>query len=251
MIQYENQLEIATEERERLISGLTLSNGLKEILEADYKRTMEELKAREKECNHLQKQLKILTEDKNKKQEQQKDNLEEIKQLRKQIALTRENRIDLETDIKLAKQELKEFSERELKFVHTVESLKEREAELNTKLTLTKERERKLKELIEDLQPSTKATVEREENVRELKSRQTNTRGFPTSFIQKIKELNETIEKYSVEKNNLQEKVNRIREERELLAQRVRLLEGQIKKLKSAQSSSKQTVPQDRVLYLL
>ncbi|XP_067212431.1 myosin heavy chain, clone 203-like [Linepithema humile] len=99
----EKRLEIADEERERLISGLALANGLKEILEADLRRTADDLKAREEECNYLQKQLKMFIKAEGKKQEQRDVELEEIKGLRKEISIAREARIDLEADIKLAK----------------------------------------------------------------------------------------------------------------------------------------------------
>lgn len=221
MSKYEKQLEIATEEQERLISSLALTNGLKEILEADLHRTTKELKAREEDCNYLQKQLKMLTEVDRK--HSQRDEFDEIKELRREINIAREVRIKLEADINHAKQELKESSNRELKLAHTVDSLKERETELCTKLAFSKEKERKFKDLIE------------------------NTKDVPASFTQKIKELNETIEKYAAEKSNLEDKIGKMRIDRELLTQRVKLLEGQLKKLKSTPASSQQTVPIERV----
>jgi len=221
MSKYEKQLEIATEEQERLISSLALTNGLKEILEADLRRTTDELKAREEECNYLQKQLKMLTE--SMKQSQRDAELDEIEELRREINVAREIRIELEADINRARQELKESSNRELKLAHTVDSLKERETELNTRLVISKEKERKLKELIE------------------------NAKDVPTSFMQKIKELCETIEKYAVDKNNLEDKIDKMRTDRELLTQRVKLLEGQLKKLKTTQTSSQQMIPIERV----
>lgn len=244
MSRYEKRLEIATEERERLISSLALSNGVKEILEADLKRTAEELKTREEECDYLQKQIQVLTEFESQKQEQRDVEMGEIKGLRREINIARETRIDLEADIKLAKQELKETAERELKLARTVESLKEREAELNTKLAISKEKERKLKELIEDLQASLSAiAVEREENVRDFKSKLLEAKDIPASFVQQIKELNEKAEKYAAERNNFQDKLGRMREDKESLTQRIKILEGQIRKLKNAQASSQQQQP--------
>ncbi|XP_067211849.1 golgin subfamily A member 4-like isoform X3 [Linepithema humile] len=233
----EKRLEIADEERERLISGLALANGLKEILEADLRRTADDLKAREEECNYLQKQLKMFTEAEGKKQEQRDVELEEIKGLRKEISIAREARIDLEADIKLAKQELKESSDRELKLARTVESWKERETELIAKLTTSKEKERKLKELIETLQSNLK--TEREDDIRH--------KLVSSSFAQRNKELNETVEKYTAEKSYLEDKLGRVRVEREILTQRMKQLEGQVKELKSTQASSQQTAPIERL----
>ncbi|TGZ57607.1 Uncharacterized protein DBV15_09844 [Temnothorax longispinosus] len=214
MSKYEKKLEIAMEEQERLISSLALTNGLKEILEADLRRTTEELRAREQDCNHLQKQLKVLTE--NKKQDQRDAELDEIKELRREINIAREVRIELEADLNCAKQELKKSSNRELKLARTVDSLKERETELNTRLLISKEKERKLKDLIE------------------------NVKDAPASFMQKVKELSEAAEKYAVDKSNLEDKLGKLKVDRELLVQRVKLLEGQLKKLKTTQASSHQ-----------
>ncbi|XP_011059729.1 PREDICTED: A-kinase anchor protein 9-like isoform X7 [Acromyrmex echinatior] len=218
---YEKRLEIATEEQERLISSLALTNGLKEILEADLRRTAEELKAREEHCNYLQEQVKMLTE--TMKQGQRNVELDEIKELRREINDAREIRIELETDINRARQELKESSNRELKLTRTVDSLKERETELNMRLAISKEKERKFKDLIE------------------------NTKDVPTNFMQKIKELSETVEKYAIENSNLEDKIGRIRTDRELSMQRVKLLEGQLKKLKNTHASSQQTIPIERL----
>lgn len=225
MSKYEKQLEIAMEEQERLISSLTLTNGLKEILEVDLQRTTAELKAREEDCNYLQKQLKMLTE--NKKQDQRDAELEELKELRKEINIAREVRIQLEADINRAKQELKESSNRELKFVRTVDSLKEREKGLNTRLAFSEEKERKLKDLIE--------------NANALGN------DVSVNFMQKIKELSDTVEKYAIEKSHFEDKIGKLKMDRKLLTQRVKLLEEQLKKVKSTQASSHQTVSIERV----
>lgn len=255
MSRYEKRLEIATEEQERLISSLALANGIKEILEADLRRTTEDLKARERECDYLQKQIQVLTEVESRKHEQRGIEMGEIKELRKEINIARETRIDLEADIKFSKQELKETSERELKLARTVESLKEREAELNTKLALSKEKERKLKESIEDLQMRLSAIVDKEEDIRDLRSKlrrdASDAKDIPASYTQQIKELNEIAEKYGAEKNSFQDKLERMREDKESLTQRTKMLEGQIKKLKSTQASNQQSVPIERVRDIL
>ncbi|XP_014473124.1 PREDICTED: A-kinase anchor protein 9-like isoform X2 [Dinoponera quadriceps] len=238
MSRYEKRLEIATEERERLISDLALANGRKEILEADLQRTIKELKTREEECDYLQKQIHVLTEAGSRKQEQRDVEMGEIKGLRREINIARETRIDLEADIKYAKQELKETSERELKLARTVESLKEREAELNTKLALSKERERKLKELIEELQASLSAAIWREEDIRDLRNKLSDAKDIPVNFARQIRELHEKVEKYAAERNYFQDKLARTREEKETSVQHIRALEGQIKRLKNAQASN-------------
>lgn len=242
MSRYEKRLEIATEERERLISSLELANGIKEILQANLRRTAEELKAREDECDYLQKQIQVLSEVGSRKQEQRANaEMGEIKGLRREINIAKETRIDLEADIKLAKQDLRETSERELKLARIVESLTEREAELNTKLALSKERERKLKESIEELQTSLSTVViERDEGIRDLRNKLLNAKDIPASFAQQIKELNEKAERYAAERNNFQDKLGKMKEDKESLAQRVKVLEGQIKRLKSMQASNQQ-----------
>lgn len=233
MSTYEKRLEIATEEREKLISSVALANGMKEIMEANLHRTTEELKLQEEECDHLQKQLKMMMEAENKKQEQRDAELDEIRGLHREISIARETRINLEADINLARQKLKESSDRELKLTHMVESLKERETELNTKLIIAKEKEKNLKDWIENLQPSLKTVAEREEDTR---NKLVNFNKDTASFAQRIKELNELVEKYSVEKNNLKRKLDKITIDRDTAMQRVSCLEGRIKKLKNGQA---------------
>lgn len=248
MSRYEKRLEIATEERERLISGLTLAKSMKEIVESDLRRTTEDLKTREEECDCLQKQIQVLTDMENRKQEQRYVEIDEIKELRREVNISREVRMDIEADMKLAKQELKDISERELILVRTVETLKEREAELSTEFTLSKERERSLEELIKTLQASLHAVVGKEEGIRDLRNKFSDTKdNVPANITQKMKALYDKVEKYAAERSNLQDRLGRMVEEKESLMQRVKMLEGQIKKLKSTQSSNPQTVLLERV----
>lgn len=242
---YEKRLEIATEEQEKLISSLALANGMKEIMEANLNRTMKELKEREEELDYLQKQLKMMTEAENSKQRDAE--LDEIKVLRREISIARETKINLEADINLARQKLKESADRELKLTHMVGSLKERETELNTKLMIAKEKEKNLKDWIENLQPNLKVIAEKEENIRKLVNFNTDT---PATSVQRIKDLNELVERYSVEKNNLEQELNKMMVEKEMLMNRAKVLEGEIKKLKSAQaptSNNSTIVPIERV----
>lgn len=239
---YEKQLEIATEEQEKLISSLALANGMKEIMEANLNRTMKELKEREEELDYLQKQLKMMTEAENNKQRDTE--LDEIKILRREISIARETKINLEADINLARQKLKESADRELKLTYMVESLEERETEFNTKLMIAKEKEKNLKDWIENLQPNLKVIAEKEENIRKLNT------DTPATSLQRIKDLNELVERYSVEKNNLEQELNKMMVDKEMLMNRVKVLEGEIKKLKSAQaptSNNSTTVPIERV----
>ncbi|XP_011334702.2 GRIP and coiled-coil domain-containing protein 2 isoform X2 [Ooceraea biroi] len=246
MSKYEKRLEIATEERENLIKSLALVNRQKDISETNLQRTMEELKAREDRCDYLQKQLRMLTEIESKKQEQRDAELHEMKGLRKEINVAREAKINLEADIKPTKKELKDSLDRELKLAQTVESLKEREAELNSRLAYSREKERKLKDLIEELQPNSKSfAIEVEEDVR---NKLPSTTDVPAkNFVRKIKELNEVIEKYAADKNNLQDKLCKMKVDRTLLTQRVKLLEGEMKRLKGTQASNQQTVPAEKL----
>ncbi|XP_025266921.1 pericentrin isoform X3 [Camponotus floridanus] len=241
---YEKRLEIATEEQEKLISSLTLANGMKEIMEANLNRTMKELKEREEELDYLQKQLKMMTEAENNKRDTE---LDEIKILRREISIARETKINLEADINLARQKLKESADRELKLTHMVESLKERETDFNTKLMIAKEKEKSLKDWIENLQPNLKVIAEKEENIRKLVNFNTDT---PASSVQRIKDLNELVERYSVEKNNLEQELDKMMVDKEMLMNRAKVLEGEIKKLKSAQaptSNNSTTVPIERL----
>lgn len=248
MCRYEKRLDIAKEERERLISDLILANGTKEILEVELRRATKESKIQEEKCDYLQRQLKILSDVESRNHEQHSSNRDEIKELRKEINVTRDAKIDLETDIKLAKHELKEFSDRELKLTRTVEALKEREVELDKKLALSKEKERKLKELIEDLQPSLMAAVERGEDIKDLKNKLMNAkeRRMSTGFVQRSND--EMVEKHAAEKYDLQCRLGKMRDDKEFLTRSVKLLEGEIKKLKSMQVLSQQTVPIEKVL---
>lgn len=243
---YEKQLEIATEEQEKLISSLALANGMKEIMETQLHRTTEELKAREEESNYLQKQLKMMTEAENRKQEQRKAELEEIRVLRRDINIARETRIELEADINLARQRLKEASDRELKLTDMVESLKEREIELSRKLIFERE-EKKLNNWMDKM--DLKHAAEREEDLKNKLMNLNKMKDISASSVQRIKELNETVEKYSIEKKNFEQKLDKISLDKEMLIRQVKSLEGQVKKLKSAQAltSNSATVPIERV----
>ncbi|XP_072759638.1 uncharacterized protein [Anoplolepis gracilipes] len=247
MSTYERRLEIATEEQEKLISSLALANGMKEIMEANLQRTMEELKMREEEFDYLQKQLKMMTEVENRRQEQRNAEVEEIKVLHREINSARETRANLEADINFARQKLKESSDRELKLTRMVESLKERETELNMKLRIAKEKEKNLKDWIENLQ--SKVVAETEEDMR---NKLVNfNKNASANYEQRIKELNESVDRYAIEKNKLEQKLDKTTIDRDMLMHHVKLLEGQIKKLKSAQApisnSNSIIVPTERL----
>ncbi|XP_029163960.1 A-kinase anchor protein 9-like isoform X2 [Nylanderia fulva] len=243
MYTYEKQLEIATEEREKLISSLALANGVKEIMETQLQRTIEELKAREEESDYLQKQLKIMTEAENRKQEQRNAELEEIRVLRKDIGIARETRIKLEADINLARQRLKETSDREMKLTDMVESLKEREIELSRKLIVERQ-EKNLNNWMDKM--DLKQAAEREEDLNHKLMNLNKIKDISVSSIQRIKELNETVDKYSIEKKNLEQKLDKLTLDKEMLIRQVKSLEGQVKKLKSSNSNST-TVPIEKL----
>ncbi|KAG7207902.1 hypothetical protein KM043_009495 [Ampulex compressa] len=248
---YRKQLEVVMEEKEKLISGLALVEGVKEHLEIDLKRTKEELKAREEECEWLQKRIKTMSDAENKRQEHRNTEHNELKVLRREINNARDVMMDLEADMKQSKRELTEALEREAKLSERLESLKEREVELNKKLLVSREEDKKLKELVNELQQDLKNTSKRElELTKELRNRFSNEKNVPAKLLQKIKELSERNEKYANDKSILQEKLINAREEREQLGKRVKLLEVQMKQNRGQHDpNSKPTVNVEKLQY--
>ncbi|KOX75559.1 Pericentrin [Melipona quadrifasciata] len=212
----EKQLEVELEKEENLRSNLMLIEGNNDHLQIDLRRTKEELKTRQEECEWLQKRIKTISDAETKRQEQKSTEHNELKNLRREINNAREVIMDLEADMKQSKRELTESVEREMKLTETVEALKEKENDLFKKLSVFKDEEKKLKNVIAEF---------------------TN-EDVPTKYIQKIKDLSETNEKYMTEKTVLQEKLIQAREEKEQLIQRIKLLEDQVKRIKTSQVSN-------------
>ncbi|CAL7942546.1 unnamed protein product [Xylocopa violacea] len=233
---FEKQLEVEVEEKEKLISSLALVEGIKDHLQTDLRRTKEEVKAREEECEWLQKRIKIMSDTEARRQEQRTSEENELKALRREINNAREVMTDLEADMKQSKRELTESVEREMKLAETLEAIRERESDLHKKLSSSKDTEKKLRDMVVELQQDIKACTRRElELTKELKNRFTNDKNIPAKFVQKIKDLSDANEKYMTEKSVLQEKLIKAREEKEQLSQRVKLLEVQAKQSNGSQ----------------
>ncbi|XP_034190304.2 uncharacterized protein LOC117608800 isoform X2 [Osmia lignaria lignaria] len=236
---FEKQLEVEVEEKEKLISGLALIEGIKDHLQTDLRRTKEELRAREEECDWLQKRIKTMLDAESRRQEQRTSEHNELKALRREISNTREVMMDLEADMKQSKRELTESLEREMKLAEALEKLKERETDLLKKLSAGKEEERKLKDTILELQHDFRTSTRTEsESTTEFKSRYTNEKSVPVKYIQKIKELSEINEKYMNEIGMIHEKLIETREEKEQLNRKVRLLEAQVKRIKDSDNGN-------------
>ncbi|XP_043797350.1 A-kinase anchor protein 9-like isoform X7 [Apis laboriosa] len=231
----EKQLEVEEEKRENLISNLILIEGTKDHLQTDLRRTKEELKAKEEECEWLQKRIKTMSDAETRRQERSTSEHNDLKASRREINNAREVIMDLEADMKQLKRELTESLEREVKLTETVETLKERESDLIKKLTTAKDEEKNLKDVITELQQDIKTYTIRElELTKELKNRFSN-ENVPAKFLQKIEDLTNINEKYLTEKTILQEKLMKAREEKEQLNQRIKLFEVQVKRSKVPQ----------------
>ncbi|XP_012253145.2 A-kinase anchor protein 9 isoform X3 [Athalia rosae] len=227
---YERELELANDHKEKLASKLALVEGIKEHLETDLKRTKDDLKAREEECEWLQKRIDTITEAEAKRQQQRTDEHNELKSLRREIANTREVMLDLEADMLQSKKELAKYHERQEQYVQYIETERARTAELVKKLAAAKDEEKRLKEVIGDMQNDLQISVKRElELTNELQNeRLCSEKNIPAKFVQKIQHLNEDLKKQVADKNALHEKLIKAREEKELLVTRVRTLESQI-----------------------
>ena len=92
--------------------------------------------------------------------------------------------------MKQSKRELTESVEREMKLTETVETLKERENDLFKKLSVFKDEEKKLKNVIAELEQEVKSCTRRElQLTKELKNRFTD-EDVPIKYMQKIKVTN-------------------------------------------------------------
>lgn len=185
---YEKQLEVVVEEKESLVSNLVLVEGIKEQLETDLRRIKEELKAKEDECEWLQKRIKTMSDAEAKRQDKRASEHYELKGLRRGLENAKEVIIDLEADMKQSKQELKESGERESKLQQKLDSFKIKEAELIEKLSLSKEEERKQRELAFELQQKLKTYVKKMVDLtKELDNRSTKENNDPAKYMNRIK----------------------------------------------------------------
>ncbi|XP_051157468.1 pericentrin-like isoform X3 [Leptopilina boulardi] len=204
----EEQLEIAIEKQENFTSKLDLIECEKENLNTDLKRLKAELKMKKEEFEFLQKKLKTMTDAEAKRQQHKSNEHGELKKLRRDLESNKSVLKDLETDL--------EHSKTELRFA--------------------KDKESRLKEVISDLQneiqTNQRIQVELSESLK--RERITSEKNVPSKFIEMIKELNDNLERVNRDKSVLLEKLNRVREERENFALRVRTLETQLTQKKSS-----------------
>ncbi|XP_014603127.1 PREDICTED: golgin subfamily A member 4-like isoform X3 [Polistes canadensis] len=223
---YEKQLEVVVEEKESLVSSLVLADGIKEQLEIDLRRTKEELKAKEAECEWLQNRIKTMSDAEAKRQDQRTSEHYELKGLRRELENAREVIIDLEADMKQSKLE---SGERESKLRQKLESFKIKEAELIEKLILSKDEERKQRELVLELQQKLKTRVKKIADLtKELDIKSTKENNDPAKYMNKIKELMEINEKYSNEKDILHYKLVKVKHDKEQLKEQIRDLQTQL-----------------------
>lgn len=80
-----SRLEVEIEEKEKLTSNLALVEGIRDHLQADSRRTKEDLKAREEECEWLQKRIKTMSDAEAKRQERRTSEHNELRTLRREI----------------------------------------------------------------------------------------------------------------------------------------------------------------------
>lgn len=234
---YEKHLEVVMEEKESLVSSLVLVEGIKEQLETDLRRTKDELKAKEDECEWLQKRIKMMSDAEAKRQDQRSSEHYELKSLRRELDNAREVIVDLEADMKQSKQELKESMERESKLRQKLESLKGREVELIEKLNVSRDEERKQRELAYELQQKLKTCVKKVLDLtKEVESRFTKENNDPAKYMHKIKELTDMNEKHAGEKDVLHFKLTKVRQDKEQLKQQIKELQAQLQQNKYSPS---------------
>ncbi|XP_043671342.1 A-kinase anchor protein 9-like isoform X2 [Vespula pensylvanica] len=236
---YEKQLEVVVEEKESLVSNLVLVEGIKEQLETDLRRIKEELKAKEDECEWLQKRIKTMSDAEAKRQDKRASEHYELKGLRRGLENAKEVIIDLEADMKQSKQELKESGERELKLQQKLDSFKIKETELIEKLSLSKEEERKQRELAFELQQKLKTYVKKMVDLtKELDNRSTKENNDPAKYMNRIKELTDANEKYSTEKDTLHFKLVKVKHDKDQLKQQIKELQTQLQQNKHFPSAN-------------
>ncbi|XP_046436296.1 nuclear mitotic apparatus protein 1-like isoform X3 [Neodiprion fabricii] len=224
---YERELEMLNDDREKLASKLALVEGIKEHLETDLKRTRDELRAREGECEWLQKRIDTITEAEAKRQQQRTDEHNELKSLRREVANAREVMVDLEADMSHLKKQLAKSHEKQEQYIQCIETQRVTLADLMKKLTSAQDEEKRLKDVINDMQNDLQMSVKRElELTSELqRERLCGEKNVPVKFVQKIQDLNESLQKHLNEKSILHDKLARAREDKEQLLARVRILE--------------------------
>lgn len=186
---YEKQLEIAIDEQDKLVSSLALAEGVKEHLDIELKRTKEEWKSKNEECEWLQKRIKTLSDSLVKRQQQATDEQTELKSLRRGMSNAREVMHDFENDMKQVKGQLAKAEEVREQLTKWIQSLTENETEMKRQLSAAKEEEERLKEVIADMQKDLQLSVKRELELTEELQKEglSSEKNVPAKFVQKIK----------------------------------------------------------------
>ena len=145
---------------------------LTELLETERKKYVSLMENFGKENAELKDALRKLQMEKNHREKQLDVELEKEENLKREINNGREVIMDLEADMKQSKRELTESVEREMKLTEAVETLKEKGNDLFKELFVLKDEEKKLKNVIAELEQEIKSSTRRElQLTRELKNR--------------------------------------------------------------------------------
>ncbi|XP_074102979.1 uncharacterized protein LOC141530035 isoform X3 [Cotesia typhae] len=224
---YEKQLEIELEERERLLSQIALVESSKEHLEIELKRTKEELKSYQDESKWLKKRLDSILEADEKKQTQRSEEQNELKNLRHELKSTKEVMRDLEIDSKELKRQLERAQIEQDQVTHVLANLRKSESVLQKKLSVAKNDEERLKEVIEELRAELQARFNRELELSKgfLQENSAGDKNMSAKLINQISELTSENARYSLEKGVLHDKLIKAREEIERYVIRVKELE--------------------------
>ena len=184
----EEQLEIAIEKQETLSSKLLVEKCDKEKLNTDMNCIRVELKAQVEECEFLQKKIETMTDAEAKRQEKKNNEHGELKRLRRELDNIQNVLRDLQMELEHSRAELNGSLNRQAQLARYGENLTEKESELNRQLTAAKDEEKRLKEVISDLQGEIQGSLKREVQLSEelRKERLFSEKKVPLKFLEKI-----------------------------------------------------------------
>ncbi|KAK0086003.1 hypothetical protein PV325_004077 [Microctonus aethiopoides] len=221
---HEAEINAQIEERGKLLSKLALTEGTKECLEVDLKRTKEELKSRIEECDWLQKQIKIISDAEEKKRKQRSDDQSIIKNLRIEIKNLKAVMKDLEVDSVDMKRELMQSQTEQTQLSQMLLSLRKSETDLQKKLNAAKSEADKLRNIIADLECDLQIRTQMDSQ--SSKKDITSSDKIVSSKLmeQNAKLTSENI-RYSNEKSILLDKLTRTREDLDRYMRRINELE--------------------------
>ncbi|XP_032454885.1 centromere-associated protein E isoform X3 [Nasonia vitripennis] len=227
----QKQYELAEAEIEKLTSSLDLADCVKDQMKSDLRKAREELKAKNKECDWQKSILKTMSEADSKRNQQRTSDHSELKNLRRELKNAQEVINDFEADMKTLKEQLSESAEREAQLSRCIETLTDKETELTEQLSAAKAEDKKLRDIIADQQNELQLYLRREIELSEELKRERlspNKNNSPSKVLQRVKDLNSTIERLSQEKVHLYEKISHLREENERYLDQIRFLETQL-----------------------